>query len=159
MKLLKQKNMLYVGGAVVVLLIVIVGVFFFVNKKAATPTTPTADDQQQIVPTLSPNDLGLTLSPSRGGKSVTMKITNVNGISAIDYELSYTSQGNIPRGAIGHIDVKPTDTILTQEMVLGTCSDVCHYDTDVTGVKLVLKVTKSDNKLYSVEQDLTEPLQ
>ncbi len=40
-------------------------------------------------------------------------------------------------------------------MIFGTCSDVCHYDKDVTDVKLIVKVTKMDGKVYQAETGIT----
>ena len=42
----------------------------------------------------------------------------------------------------------------TQEIVLGTCSDVCHYDEEVSNIKLILKVTKIDGTIARVEETL-----
>ncbi|PIZ98072.1 MAG: hypothetical protein COX78_03885, partial [Candidatus Levybacteria bacterium CG_4_10_14_0_2_um_filter_35_8] len=58
------------------------------------------------------------------------------------------------RGAIGHVDIKEPGQSVNQEIVLGTCSDVCHYDQDVKSVKLVVKVTKTDGKVFQAEEKL-----
>jgi hypothetical protein len=58
---------------------------------------------------------------------------------------------SIPRGTIGHVDVKTPGQTITQKMVFGTCSDVCHYDTGITQVQLIVKVTKTDGKIYQVQ--------
>ena len=75
--------------------------------------------------------------------------------SGIDYELSYMSKGDIPRGAIGNIAIKQPGKLVKQEIPLGTCSDVCHYDQDVSNIKLILKVTKTDGTTSQVEKSLT----
>jgi len=36
-------------------------------------------------------------------------------------------------------------------MIFGTCSDVCHYDSGVTDIDLIVKITKTDGKIYQVE--------
>jgi hypothetical protein len=83
-----------------------------------------------------------------------MKITKTDDIASVDYQLTYNalvSGQETQRGTIGHVDVKTPGQPISQEMVFGTCSDVCHYDTGITDVKLVVKVTKTDRKIYQVE--------
>ena len=58
------------------------------------------------------------------------------------------------RGAIGNIEVKSKDKLIKKEIVLGTCSDVCHYDLEVSDIKLILKVTKTDGKVYQSQKTL-----
>lgn len=118
---------------------------------------PAQGDQAAAVPTIAPSDIGMSLAVTRGGKSVTMTVTNLSGITAFDYEVTYTASNNgnsIPRGVIGHIDVKPGQSTVSQEVVLGTCSDVCHYDTVASSVKFAVKVTKSDGKIYEADQSI-----
>ncbi len=152
-----------VGAVVIIGLIVAI---FLVNKKSSsnnqTDQNSNSNNQEQVF-TLKPSDIGLSLSAITTGKfagnGVEMTISKLDEITAIDYELSYTSTGSIPRGAIGHIDVKPTDTTIDQQMAFGTCSDVCHFDTGVSDVKITLKVTKNDGKIYQVEQTYNPPAQ
>ena len=88
------------------------------------------------------------------GKRVILQITKTEGINSLDYQLSYNSKGDIPRGAIGQIDVKAKGKPVKKDITLGTCSDVCHYDENVSGIKLILKVTKTDGKIYQAEASL-----
>ena len=139
----------------IVVLIVAIGVFFLASNLTKKQSAQPVAQQDQIIPTLSPEEIGLTLSLIKSGKfannGVEMKVSKLNDLSSIDYELSYVSKGDIPRGAIGHSDVKPTDTFITQQLPFGTCSDVCHFDQDVKDVKVTLKVTKKDGSVYQVE--------
>lgn len=149
--------MLIIAGAVVLILLVAGGVVFFLSQKQ-TPT-PTPEDQttQETLPTLAPSAIGMSLAMAQGGKSVTMTVNKLDGITSMDYEVTYTakSSGNdVPRGIIGHIDIKPGDTEKTQNVTLGTCSDVCHYDTVVSPVKFSVKVTKTDGKVYEVDDSI-----
>jgi len=150
---MKDKKFLIAAAVIVVVLLIGGGAYLAMSKKSATPVAQNASqDQELVVPTLAPEAIGLTLASSRDGKAVLMKLTKIDGISGIDYEVTYTASGNIPRGVIGHIDIKPGDSSEQQEVVLGTCSNVCHYDTGVTDIKFVLKVAKTDNKTYQVTQ-------
>ncbi len=109
--------------------------------------------------TLPASDIGLTLVQAANMQRATMKITKTDDISSVDYQLSYNamvSGQSIPRGTIGHVDVKIPGQVISQEMVFGTCSDFCHYDTGITDIKLIVKITKTDGKVYQVETTPTE---
>ena len=131
------------------------GSYLLLAKKSAPVVEPVvAEPVQEEVMTLTPADIGLDLNASVDKKKIIMNVANTDDIESLDYELSYTSSGNIPRGVLGNIEVKTKGATVKKEMLLGTCSDTCHYDQGVTSVKLVLKVTKTDGKIYSVDQSL-----
>ncbi len=153
-----QKVIIVVAGIV---LLALAGVGYYtlsVNKSSKPPQAPQLQELQkekeETISTLSPEDIGLTLTAGVDKKRVIMEIANTATISSLDYELSYTSRGDIPRGVIGNIEVTSKDKLIKKELVLGTCSDVCHYDEEVSDIKLILKVTKTDSKVYSVEKTL-----
>lgn len=154
-----QKKILIIIGVLVIILLVGGGTFFVLSQKQA-PAQQTSDQTQQTqsLPTLAPSAIGMSLAVTRQGKSVTMTVTKLDGITSMEYEVIYTANSNnnnVPRGVIGQISVQQGDTTKTQEVVLGTCSDVCHYDTVVSPVKFAVKVTKSDGKVYEVDQSIT----
>lgn len=142
-----NKNLL-IGGAVLLILL-IGGYFLFFAGKSTTQNTSSTVTEQTI-PTISADEIGLSLKPGFDGHRVIMTVTKTDGISSLDYELSYNAKGNIPRGAIGHVDVKKGQKV-SQEIYLGTCSDVCHPDSDVSNIKIVVKVNKSDGKVFQAE--------
>lgn len=158
--ILAQKKTM-IGAAVVVLLLVVgSGAYMLlgVGQKQAPSSTPTQTQQTQAVPTLDPTAIGMSLAVTRQGKSVTMTITKPAGISSISYEVTYTANSNgnnVPRGVIGTINVGTGDSKETQEVILGTCSDVCHYDKVVSPVNFSLKVTKTDGSVYQVNQSIS----
>lgn len=154
---------------VILVVIILGGVGFFVLSQKSPPaktSQPSADTNspEESVLSLKPSDIGLTLTLITEGKhaghGVLMRITKIDDVTSVDYELSYNATNpndpsqKIPRGAIGHSDIKPTDTDIHQEIPFGTCSDKCHYDTGISDVKLILKVTKKDNKTYQVQANL-----
>ena len=155
--LMKNKKLI-IGIAIGVL--VILGIFLFISKKSAS-NTPHAVTQSQtpgetlldVIPPILPDDIGLSLTSAFNNRKVLIQISKIEGISSIDYQLSYVSKGNVPRGIIGQFQVKQGKSI-NQEIVLGTCSDVCHYDEGVTSVELTLKVIKTDNKTYQLVKTL-----
>ncbi|MDO8583281.1 MAG: hypothetical protein Q7R51_02025 [bacterium] len=139
-------------------LVVVVGGILFISssKKTAVPVQQTQNiaPEDAGVSSIKPEAIGLSLTASTDQKKVILEVANTQGISGLDYELSYISKGDIPRGVIGHIDIKIAGKPVIQEITLGTCSDVCHYDQDVSDIKLVLKVAKTDGTTSQVEQSL-----
>lgn len=155
-KLLKDRKLLIAGA--VVLILIVLGALFVANKNSKVVTENTNVLPTQIpIPTVTSEELGLTLKPGPSGKTVIVTVANTQGIASIDYELSYNSKGDIPRGAIGTLDLKRKPVV--KEITLGTCSDVCHYDTDVSDIKLVLKLTKEDGKVYQAQATLASVTQ
>ena len=138
--------------AVGLIILVGLGTFFFLGKKN-TAVTVDQTPSEEVVSTMKPEEIGLSLTASSDNKKVIVEVTKTVGLSAIDYELSYTSKGDIPRGAIGQLDLKAGKTV-TKEITLGTCSDVCHYDEGVSNIKIILRVTKSDGTTAQVEKSL-----
>jgi hypothetical protein len=150
---MKNKKLIIV---LVIALIVLVGVglmILFGNKKA-TPVEVVQTSPEEEVVTMKPEEIGLTLTMSKDAKKVVLAINDTKTISSLDYELSYMAKGDIPRGVIGHIDVKKPGDKVSQDITLGTCSDVCHYDQDVKNIKLILKVAKTDGTAAQVEKSL-----
>lgn len=151
---MKNNKNLLIAIAVVCIVIILAAGAFFILKKGTKQQSGVVAQQNQVISTLNPSDIGLKLSLIQSGKfaqhGIEMDITKISDITSVDYELDYTSQGGIPRGAIGHIDVKPTDSQITQQLPFGTCSDVCHFDQGISGVKLTLKITKKDGSAYQV---------
>ena len=124
---MKNKNVIIV--IIVLVLVVLVGGGYFVlssskNKPVEQLETSIEEPIEDVVNALMPEDIGLTLIATPDSKKVIMEITKVEDISSLEYQLSYASKGDIPRGAIGTLE--PKGKPVKQEIVLGTCSDVCH---------------------------------
>jgi len=138
----------------IVLLALLGGGYFVLFANKAKPAPVATSEDQQIL-TLKPEDIGLTISARDDKHAVKFTISKASDISSVDYELDYTAEGNIPRGAVGHEDTK-NGVIDTKYIELGSCSSGhCKYDAGVTEVKLVLKVNKTDGKVYEVTQTLS----
>jgi len=140
-------------GALILVLVILGGIFFLVSKKQVKPENTAAGEQQEI-PKLSSDEIGLSIAMGEDGRRVIMEISKIEDIEEVEYQLSYTSEGDIPRGVIGMVEAKGRS--IKKEIVLGTCSDVCHYDEDVSDIKIIIKVTKIDGKVYQVEKALEE---
>lgn len=148
---MKNKN-LVILLAVGVIALAVVGFLVFSKKKA--PAAVVQAPVEETVSMMKPEEIGLTLTSSAGDKEVVFKVSNTKNISAIDYELDYTSKGDIPRGAMGQITITQPGVKVSKRITLGTCSDVCHYDQDVSNIKLILKVAKTDGTTSQVEKSL-----
>ena len=156
-KYLKDKRVLVAATvAVLALVLIVVGVFMLTMGSSSSQNPQQAAAPTEVpVLSLQPSDIGLTLVEAANMQTATMTITKTSDITSVDYQLSYNAEvagQSIPRGTIGHADVKTPGQTITQKMVFGTCSDVCHYDTGITEIKLIVKVTKTNGKVYQVEQ-------
>lgn len=143
---MNKKVFLAVGAVIIVLL---VGSLIVLGNKSGSSNTST-QVQEQTIATLPASEIGLSLKPGTDNHRVVMGILKTDGIQTIEYQLSWTSKGDIPRGAIGKLDFTPGKPA-TKELYLGTCSDVCHPDSDVSDIKVIVKITKDDGKVYQSE--------
>jgi len=150
---MKNKNLIIAGIVILILIIIGGGIFVLSSKKSVKPAETPTQTEEEILE-ISADEIGLKLTMASNGKGVILQVDKTEDINSLDYQLSYNSKGDIPRGAIGHIDVKIKGQPIKKDIVLGTCSDVCHYDEGVTDIKLILKVTKSDGKIYQAETSL-----
>ncbi|MCL4353753.1 hypothetical protein M1615_04835 [Patescibacteria group bacterium] len=153
-ELLKEKKVI-IAGAVILVLVIAVGAFILFKGQKAPQSQADQGVQalptQAPIPTITADSIGLSLKVGTPGKTVIASIANPQGISNIEYEFSYTSKGGIPRGTFGQIPLtSPYQAVIT----LGTCSDVCHYDTDISNIKIVLKITKTDGSIFQSETTL-----
>lgn len=158
---LKKNRNLSIAAAVIIVLVVLVGVFLL-NKSSGnsanqqTNQVPTATDQPVLK--VAPADLGITLVAGPANQTAILNVAKTDEVTSLDYELSYNATVNgaqVARGAIGHIDVKSKGTPVKQSITLGTCSDVCHYDVGVSDIKITLKISKTDGKIYQSDLALS----
>lgn len=158
MKELLKNRKVVIGAGIVALIVIIVLVFAgskFLGQSSSQQTIPTPTETPVL--TLSSDAIGLSLSEDAAGQNGIIEVDKTQGITAISFELDYTgtpSTGTqaVPRGAVGDLSLGKTPII--KKIPFGTCSDVCHYDTDISDVKVILKVTKDDGKVYEVTQSL-----
>jgi len=148
----KNKNLVIAIVAGVILLIGISSFFVFGNRTTLTPVTQIPPEDTITV--MKSEEIGLSLTITEDNKEVVMEVAKTDNIKGLDYELSYKSKGDIPRGVIGHIDIKQPGKEISQTITLGTCSDVCHYDEDVANIKLMVKIAKTDGTIAQVEKAL-----
>ncbi len=153
---------LLIALSVLAVIIVAGGLYHFIlAKKTLAPTaqqSKSSDDETPVL-TLSPSDVGLVFTKRDDGKAVKFTLNNDN-IQAVEYQISYTKKVNdeeVPDGLIGDATVTSgSNKISIEYRELGTCSaNKCTYVTVVSDVKLTLKITKNDGKVYQVEDSLS----
>ncbi|MFH1833054.1 MAG: hypothetical protein ABH816_02695 [Candidatus Levyibacteriota bacterium] len=154
-----MKNRTLIIAAVVVLLIIIGGGVYFLSSKNSTgkPQDLISEMSQEVIPTVMPSDIGLIITLRDDSKAMKFEITQIDGISLVEYQISYMKEVNgeqVPEGLIGEIKVKPGDKkITTDYREFGTCSSgKCRYDKVVSPVSLTLKITKDDGSILSSEE-------
>ncbi len=153
----KDKRLIAV--VVVIILLLVGGAFFLLAGRHDSDETANSDDEPSVgqnVASLKPDEIGLTMEALSNNKQVKFNIAKPDGITAVEYELTYTAADDQQRGIIGQIeDLKEGSPIESKPLDLGSCSSgTCKYDTGVKSVDLLLKVTKS-GKDYQVKDTLS----
>lgn len=149
MKNLLSNKPLLLGLAGLLVVLLVGGFIFLRGNNSNAPGEEIVAEEE--IPSISPEELGFSIELSKDGREVILTVEKTEDIEALEYELSYTSEGDIPRGALGNIEIEEPGEPVVQEITLGTCSDTCHYDKEVSNIKVLIKVTKTDGKVYSSE--------
>ncbi|MEM4271220.1 MAG: hypothetical protein QXO70_03965 [Candidatus Pacearchaeota archaeon] len=147
-----NKKLIIAIGIILIITVAAGGALLLLGKKSVKVQNDVEVEEQ--INEISKEEIGLNLAMGKDGKRVILSVEKTDDITSLDYQLSYNSKDDIPRGAIGHIDVKIKGQPIKKEITLGTCSDVCHYDEDVSDIKLILKITKKDGKIYQAKASL-----
>lgn len=165
---MKNKQII-IAIAVVVVLLLAGGIFLMLKKSpAANSTAEQMTSLDEDVIKLSPSDLGLKINTFSNNHQIKFTLSKAEGITHIEYELSYEADsaggssedgdgsGRITRGVAGEDTIDSDQSSYTSKALdLGSCSSgTCRYDKGVTSVHLLLKVTKTDDKVYQVEDSL-----
>lgn len=156
MKLLKDPKVLI--GIALVFVLLGGGGYYVATKSSTSSITPTPEAPEEVVPTISPDDLGLTFTLRRDKKAARFEIENASDIEAVEYQITYTKEidgEEVPEGLYG--EAKPENgKISIDDRIFGTCSSgVCRYDKVVSDIKLILKITKTNGKVYSSETSVS----
>lgn len=152
-----ENKKVIIGLGIILLLFLAGGGYYFIAGKASKPVEVKSQEQQEeIIPTIVPDQLGLTLMARSDKKAIKFEIANAKDITSVDYEISYLAKGNVPRGAIGTLKAKEGEVNMSTNYIeLGSCSSgKCKYDEGVTSVKLILKINKTNGKAYQTEKAL-----
>jgi len=167
MKLLKSRSFQIILGIIILAAIGIGGYFYIAGSNNTQNTQDQLPSSNDNVQTLSPSSIGLKLEASSDDKKVRFTITDASDIKSIEYELTYNAnstaeeqsegaQARVQRGITGQENVSLGSSSYTSSwLILGSQSaNMVRYDTGVTGVNITLKITKTDNKIYQVQDSL-----
>lgn len=132
----------------VIVILIFAGIFAFKivtssNNKEIVEEIPTPTI---ALPTIS-SDILVSLKSKLDNKAVALTIKGLpSSIESVEYELTYTTGGGLPRGVLGKITVRDGEKEISRDdIVLGTCSSgKCVYDTGVTSIDLSLKFNSPD---------------
>lgn len=169
--MLKDKKV--IGGIVIVVLLLLGGAFMLLGKRTSSnnvPTTPTMDVQ---VEKISPEELGLKMEVgsdtsclvTRKNNQVKFTIDKASDIKNVIADLSY--EADVPAAerleggndrVVQSLEVEKSPSggkIDSGFKLLGTCSkNVCRCDTGVSAVDIILKITKTDGKIFEAKDTL-----
>lgn len=161
----KKHGTKIIVGVVVLVIIIAAGIFFI--SKNNTSTTQDQTVNNNTIQNLSANAIGLKLEASSDKHKVRYTITNASDIKSIEYELTYNANATaeeqsegadaqVQRGITGTANISSgSSSYQSSWLILGSQSaNVVRYDTGVSGVAITLKITKTDNKIYQVQDKL-----
>ena len=131
----KQTLFLIITG----LTVLMIGLLVIKGKRGKREVSPTPTPTASLP--LIDEKVEVTLTPRYDKKAVVLRVAKIpEGVTSIDYELSYETGEGLPRGVLGTIRLEEGKKSVEREILLGTCSrNVCVYDTGVKKVNLVLK--------------------
>jgi hypothetical protein len=161
----KKRNTQIILGIVVVVIIGGGGFFLAASKNNQTAQPQTVVDNS--VQSISPGAIGLKLEASSDNHKVRFSIASASDIQSIEYELTYNAnstaqeqsegaEAQVQRGITGTANIKAgSNNYQSSWLILGSQSaNVVRYDTGVTGVSITLKITKTNGKVYQVQDKL-----
>jgi uncharacterized protein HemX len=151
----------------VIIILIIGGGGYYILASKNTAQTQDQSVNTNLVQTLTPSAIGLKLEASPDQHKVRFTIANASNIKSIEYELTYNAnstaqeqsegaEAKVQRGITGQSDISSgSGSYQSSWLILGSQSaNVVRYDTGVKGVSITLKITKTDNKVYQVQDKL-----
>jgi hypothetical protein len=151
-----------IGIVIAVVLLVLGGGFFFLQSRNQT----TKDEDgfvEEVLPKMEASEVGLEIQPTDDLKYIQFTLTKLDGLKHIEWEFTYDAVapdtgdgggGMVTQGFGGEADIDSSESSYTSEKrELGTCSTggKCRFDTGIEKVNLIIKVTKTDGKVYQVD--------
>lgn len=148
------KNKKVVAGIVTVLMLLVIGGVVAVTKKQ----NPAPDDStvSKNLPKLDPSEIGMIVTLRKDNKAIMFELTKTQDIVHVEYTIEYDKEVDgevVPEGVFGVMNIAQDGITKTDFREFGTCSSgKCRYDKVVSDIKIILTVTKRDNKDYLVEE-------
>ncbi len=157
MKKLLENKLALIGIGAVVVVALVAGFLFMQNSKKSEVVTEEEMMEEEAIE-ISPEDIGLVLTPNAAGTEVVMEITDVSKFDSFEYEMNYDAEVDgevVPRGAIGSGEVNPGETSIKREITIGTCSSgKCKYDAGVAKISFIIRLNLKDGQTGLVKKDL-----
>jgi len=153
-----KQNKSRLGGIVLIIIAgVLFGGFYFLNsQKPQESGTPSLFDEE--VETISTEEIGLEVTVRADGRAIMFEITKPEGIAHVEYQITYLKEldgEEVSEGIFGEMNIAEDGITKTDMREFGTCSSGrCRYDEGVRDVKIILKITKDDGKIYSAEKSV-----
>jgi len=164
---MKNKQVMIAAAAIVVVLLGIGGYVVLGQKNAKPPVDNSIVSEDAIK--IPASDIGLTMELSADEKKVRFTASKLEGAKSLEWTFNYDadippdqrSEGDGEAkvsqafGSLEPVDVEGKSSYSSEYRELGTCSSGrCRYDTGVEKVNLVLKMTKTDGKVYQIEDSI-----
>lgn len=150
---MKEKKV--IAAVLIVIVVVVAGVFLFSNRSKPQEEKTAENKEETVIPTINPDELGLTVTLRNDKKAIKFEITNTSDIESVEYQISYDKEADgeqISEALIGEAKKESGKVSITYRE-FGTCSSgVCRYDTVISPVTVILKITKTDGKIYQAEK-------
>lgn len=158
------KNKWLLAGIAAVILIVGIAAYLFIRGGGGNgPDIPITAEENTIK--MSPEEIGLTLTPIKDGKEVEMIITKLEKVKSIEGSLEYEAVENgeqVSRGALVTLsesevsEAKNDGGSITRQITIGTCSSgTCKYDKGVKEVTAQLRVNLVSGEVGSITQKVS----
>jgi hypothetical protein len=153
-----KKNKIVVG--IVVLVLVVGGGLLMMMGGSKAPQSTDQTDQTSDVKQINPDDIGLSLELTSSKQAVIMRVTKLDGIKSLEYELSYDAEEEfegetsvVPKGAGSSEPIEVEgESEIEREILLGTCSArVCRYDVIKSDIKALVRVNFENGEVGASE--------
>lgn len=160
---MKNKWIIIAVVAVVILGILGAGAYFLLGGQSSESSLNTLNNGQEVKK-LTSEDIGLTLTVRPDKKGIILKVSKLEGITSVEYELSYdaeeTQEGEtaiVPKGVVGSpIVVTPGESSISRDLDLGTCSkNVCRYDKIKSDISVAVKVNYKNGTVGGVNTKIS----
>jgi len=159
-----NNKVIYAIVGVILVVLLAVGGFFVLGGK----NTPSEENEEAVesIPSISAEEIGLSLELTPDNKNVILKIAKLTGIKKIEYEITYDADSRdpeakkegvkVPRGFNDEKEITDASTPYeSKEYFLGTCSTgACISDSGISNITAVVKITKSDDSVYESKASL-----
>lgn len=163
-----MKNNVLMYGVVGLLVVLLIGggAFMFLKNRNATNENSEIEGIEEVeLPKIDAKELGLEIKVSADKRFVQFSMKNAKDITRLDWEFSYeadvpkTPDMEVEEGARvtqnlgGSAELEGEESFTSERRELGTCSTggKCRFDTGITEIELMVKVTKKDGKEYQSE--------